>query len=64
MDEPDFASTPIDDLRGLALSRSAFASDALREMFRRAYDLPAAAPPLRTLEVVTEMRPSTAASQA
>ena len=45
MDEPDFANTPIDDLRGLALSRSPFASDAVREMFRRAYDLPAAAPP-------------------
>ena len=56
MDEPDFATISIDDLRGLSLSRSAFASDALREMFRRAYDLPAAAPPPRKLEIVPDAR--------
>ncbi len=64
MDQPDFATTPIDDLRGLALSRSAFASDALREMFRRAYDLPAAAPPPRSFEVVPDARTASPAVQA
>ena len=41
MDDFDVATTSIDDLRGVAFSRSAFAGDALREMFRRA------SPPLR-----------------
>lgn len=45
MPEPDFATTPLEELRGLALSGSAVASQALREMTRRAYDLPAEAPP-------------------
>jgi len=45
MSDPDFATTPIEELRALALSRSAFAAHAMREMTRRAYGLPAEAPP-------------------
>ncbi len=45
MDEPDFSKTALEDLRQLALSRSAYSPYAMREMTRRAYDLPADVPP-------------------
>jgi hypothetical protein len=45
MNELDFSKAPLEDLRRLALSRSAHSAEAVREMTRRAYDLPAHAPP-------------------
>jgi hypothetical protein len=54
MDELDFTKAPLEDLRRLALSRSAFSAEAVREMTRRAYDLPADAPPPRARETLGE----------
>jgi hypothetical protein len=54
MDELDFTAAPLEELRRLALSRSPYSAEALREMTRRAYDLPADAPPPRLREVVAE----------
>jgi len=45
MDELDFTAAPLEDLRRLALSRSAYSAEAVREMTRRAYDLPPEVPP-------------------
>ena len=44
MDELDFTAATLEDLRRLALSRSAYSAEALREMTRRAFNLPADAP--------------------
>ena len=44
MDELDFTAATLEDLRRLALSRSAYSAEAVREMTRRAYNLPADAP--------------------
>ena len=55
MDEPDFSKTDLEELRQLALSRSALSEYAMREMTRRAYNLPAEVPPPRLAEPAVEV---------
>ena len=55
MDELDFTAATLEDLRRLALSRSAYSAEAVREMTRRAYNLPADAPPPQRREALSEV---------